>query len=110
MPGRWIGQPLPRFEDLRLVRGAGRYTDDVSLPNQAYAAFVRSPHPHARIISIDTHQAASAPGVLAVLTGADYLRDGGRGIAHSPLPADAIEYTRPAFTGLNEAHMPLAVE
>ena len=45
---------MPRFEDLRLVRGAGHYTDDISVPGQAYAAFVRSPHAHALIRRIDT--------------------------------------------------------
>ncbi len=67
-----IGKPLPRKEDPRLLTGRGRYSDDVSLPGQAYAVFVRSPHAHARIRSIDTGAAARAmPGVLAVLTGAD---------------------------------------
>ncbi len=66
-----IGQPLRRKEDLRLLTGRGRYSDDVSLPGQAYAAILRSPHAHARIRSIDTAAARAMPGVLAVLTGAD---------------------------------------
>ena len=45
---------MPRFEDLRLVRGAGRYSDDISMPGQAIAVFVRSPHAHAKIKRIDT--------------------------------------------------------
>ena len=49
----YIGRPLPRFEDRRLVAGRGRFTDDLNLNGQAYAAFVRSPHPHARIEAID---------------------------------------------------------
>src|SRR6516165_8851514 len=60
-----IGRPLPRFEDRRLVAGRGRFTDDVAFDGQAYAAFVRSPHPHARIRSIDTGAAAKLPGVVA---------------------------------------------
>ncbi|MEK7444546.1 MAG: xanthine dehydrogenase family protein molybdopterin-binding subunit, partial [candidate division NC10 bacterium] len=71
-----IGQGIRRFEDLRLLRGQGRYHNDVNLPGQAHAVLVRSPHAHARIRSIDTSAALRAPGVLAVLTGADVARDG----------------------------------
>ena len=67
-----IGQPVRRREDLRLVRGGGRYTADENLPGQVYAVMVRSPHAHARIRSIATDDAKAAPGVLAVLTGADF--------------------------------------
>jgi len=81
-----IGQPLTRKEDLRLLRGAGRYSDDVSLPGQAYAAILRSPHAHARIRSIDSAAARAMPGVLAVLTGADVEADGLTDIPHTPLP------------------------
>src|SRR5438105_5393839 len=66
-----IGQSIKRKEDARFLTGAGTYTDDVTLPGQTYAVFVRSPHAHARIRSIDTAQAKAAPGVVAVLTGAD---------------------------------------
>ena len=65
--GPFIGRPMPRFEDLRLVRGAGNYTDDISVPEQAYAVFVRTPHAHARVVSIDVSAARARPGVLAVL-------------------------------------------
>ena len=57
----WAGQSLPRFEDLRLLSGAGRYTDDINLPGQAYAAFLRSPHAHARIIRTDAARALETP-------------------------------------------------
>jgi aerobic carbon-monoxide dehydrogenase large subunit len=70
-----IGQPVTRFEDQRLLRGEGRFQNDVTLPGQAYAVIVRSIHAHARIRSIDTSAALSAPGVLAVFTGADLARD-----------------------------------
>lgn len=70
-----IGQPVPRKEDLRLVTGNGRYTDDLHLDGQAYAIMVRSPHAHAIIRSIDTAQALVVPGVLAVLTGQEFLQD-----------------------------------
>ncbi|UYN93216.1 MAG: xanthine dehydrogenase family protein molybdopterin-binding subunit [Enhydrobacter sp.] len=71
-----IGQPVLRFEDPRLLRGQGRFINDVNLPGQAHAVFVRSPHAHARIRSIDTAEAARAPGVLAVYTGHDVTADG----------------------------------
>ena len=74
--GTGIGQPVRRREDFRLLRGAGRYSDDVTLPGQAYAVMVRSPHAHALIRGIDTVAANGAPGVLAVLTAADVLADG----------------------------------
>jgi carbon-monoxide dehydrogenase large subunit len=66
-----IGQPVPRTEDPHLVRGEGRYTDDVNLPGQAYAAIVRSRHAHGVIRSIDLEPARSLPGVLGAYTAAD---------------------------------------
>ena len=71
-----IGQPVLRFEDPRLLRGQGRYINDVNLHGQAYAIFVRSPHAHANIRSIDVEEAKKAPGVLAVYTGHDVVADG----------------------------------
>jgi aerobic carbon-monoxide dehydrogenase large subunit len=71
-----LGQPVARFEDPRLLRGGGRYVDDVVLPRMAYGHVLRSPHAHARILKIDTRAAKSAPGVLAVLTGADWKASG----------------------------------
>ena len=82
-----IGQPLRRKEDLRLVTGGGRYSDDVSLPGQAYAYVLRSPHAHARIRGIDTAAARAMPGVLAVLTGADVVADGLKEVPHTPIPS-----------------------
>ena len=72
-----IGQPVTRKEDPTLVRGEGRYTDDINLPNQAYAVMVRSSEAHGIIRSIDTETASGMPGVLAVLTGADLKAYGG---------------------------------
>ena len=71
-----IGQAVSRFEDPRLLRGGGRYVDDVILPNMAYGFVLRSPHAHARIRSIDTSAAKAAPGVLAVFTGEDWTASG----------------------------------
>jgi aerobic carbon-monoxide dehydrogenase large subunit len=66
-----VGQGVSRFEDPRLVRGGGRYVDDIKLPGMAHAVVLRSPHAHAKIKSIDVAAAKVAPGVLAVLTAAD---------------------------------------
>jgi carbon-monoxide dehydrogenase large subunit len=95
------------LEDPRLLRGQGQFTDDVSLPGQVFAAFVRAPHAHARIVRVQT----AAHGALAVWTAADYLADGCVGIRHGPVPADALDVERPAFsTALDEPHWPLALE
>src|SRR3984893_7044623 len=114
--GPFIGRPLPRFEDLRFVRGAGRFTDDIALPGQAYAVFVRSPHAHARLVRVDAQAARDRPGVLAILTGDDYAADGHVGIPQAPMPADAVDHRQPAFVAkppraiLNVPQLPLAVE
>jgi aerobic carbon-monoxide dehydrogenase large subunit len=85
-PYRFIGKPLPRKEDERLVTGKGRFTDDFNLDGQAYAAMVRSPYPHARIVAIDVAAAKSMPGVLGVFTGADCAAEGLAPIPHDPVP------------------------
>ncbi len=69
-----IGQAVRRKEDVRFITGRGSYTDDSSRPGQVHAVFLRSPHAHARIKSIDSAAARAAPGVLAVYTGADVAR------------------------------------
>ena len=71
-----FGKPVLRQEDARLLAGGGCYSDDVNLPGQAYACFVRSPHANARIGRIDTAAARAIPGVIAVLTGEDAATDG----------------------------------
>src|ERR1700731_2413487 len=73
-----LGQPVPRFEDPRLLRGGGRYVDDMVLPRMVFGHVLRSPHAHARIRRIDARAAKAAPGVLAVLTGADWVAYGWR--------------------------------
>jgi carbon-monoxide dehydrogenase large subunit len=85
-PFRFIGQPLPRNEDARLLTGRGQFTDDFSFPDQAYAAMVRSPYAHARIVGIDHSTARTMPGVLGVFTGADCVADSLGAIPHDPLP------------------------
>ncbi len=84
-----IGQPVSRLEDPRLLKGLGRYIDDLNLPGQAYAFILRSPYAHARIRSIETGAAAAMPGVLGVLTGADCEADG---LGH--LPCDQKRFRR----------------
>ena len=71
-----IGKSVPRKEDNRFITGKGRYTDDIKQAGQSHAYFVRSPHAHADVVSIDVEEALSAPGVIAVLTGADVTADG----------------------------------
>jgi carbon-monoxide dehydrogenase large subunit len=70
-----IGASVRRKEDQRFITGKGHYTDDINRPGQTYAYFLRSPHAHAKIKSIDTKAAAAAPGVVAVLTGVELATD-----------------------------------
>ena len=72
-----IGQSVKRKEDVRFLTGAGQYTDDITLPRQTYAVFVRSPHAHAKVRKVDTSRAKAAPGVVGVFTGADLEGVGG---------------------------------
>ncbi|HJU18819.1 MAG TPA: xanthine dehydrogenase family protein molybdopterin-binding subunit [Stellaceae bacterium] len=71
-----IGQPVTRVEDPRFLTGRGCFVADIERSRQAYAVFLFSPHAHARIRKVDTAEAAAMPDVLAVLTGADWARDG----------------------------------
>ncbi|MFZ0650392.1 MAG: hypothetical protein WAZ97_05835, partial [Pseudolabrys sp.] len=73
---RFIGQPIPRTEDARLLIGRGQFSDDFDFPGQTYAAMVRSPHAHARIVRVDTAAAKKMPGVIGVFTGSDCFADG----------------------------------
>src|SRR5581483_3327183 len=84
MTERGIGAELRRLEDARLLTGRGCYSDDFTLPDQARSHVLRSPHAHARIVSIDTARAAKMPGVLLILTGADVLADGLKPVPHIP--------------------------
>ena len=99
-----IGQPVPRSEDPVLLRGEGRYSDDVSLPGQAYAVMVRSHHAHGVIQGIDT-AARSMPGVLAIYTAAD-LAAGGIG----PLPPRQVMNNRDGTPMLSPVRYALATD
>jgi aerobic carbon-monoxide dehydrogenase large subunit len=100
-----IGQPVPRSEDPVLLRGEGHYSDDVSLPGQAYAVMVRSHHAHGLIRQIDTAEARAMPGVLAIYTAAD-LATGGVG----PLPARQVMNNRDGKPMLTPTHYALATD
>ena len=80
MSNTGIGQPVRRVEDFRFITGAGQYTDDINRPGQTCAVFVRSPHAHATIRSIDVATAAKAPGVLGIFTGKELAADKIRGL------------------------------
>ncbi len=69
--GKYIGKSIKRREDARFLKGAGKYTDDIKLPNMTHSAFVRSPYAHAKVLRIDTSAAANAEGVVAIFTGQD---------------------------------------
>ncbi len=108
-----FGKPVRRVEDARLVTGRGTFSDDVNLPGQAYAAFVRSPHAHARIVRIDGAAALKIPGVIAVLTGADAAADGLRPIPHIPVPTNPHELTlrnRDGSAPFIDPHRPLPAD
>src|SRR3989304_7878188 len=81
--GSYIGRPMRRVEDQRLLQGRGRYVDDFNPPGCLSVAFLRSPYAHARITALRVGAARSAPGVVAVFTGAD--------VAHlGPMPVNRI--------------------
>jgi aerobic carbon-monoxide dehydrogenase large subunit len=107
-----IGQPVRRKEDRRLLTGRGRYGDDLVLPRMVHAAFVRSPHAHARIRSVDKAAALAVPGALAILSGADYVADGLKPIPHNAAlmgPPDLVVRLRGRDL-ITTPHWPLPVE
>jgi aerobic carbon-monoxide dehydrogenase large subunit len=108
-----IGQAVRRKEDLRLLTGAGRYSDDVNMPGQVFAYMVRSPHAHARICAVETTRALALPGVIAVLTGKDVAADGLLPIPHStPLasPPDILLMNRDGSPHPVTPHAPLPAD
>ncbi len=102
---RVIGQARPRKEDRRLLIGAGRYTDDIEAPSALHACFVRSPHAHARVLSIDAQAAREMPGVVAVVTGRDMAAWTTRHRMAPPIPGllpvemDSLPIDRVRFHG-----------
>src|SRR5436309_64115 len=99
---RLFGKSIKRREDPRFITGRGNYTDDLKLPGMTYAAFVRSPHAHAKIRKIDVAKAKAPPGVVAIFTGKDlpgvhslpggWLRPGLKVPPHPPLAVDTVRY------------------
>ena len=108
-----VGQSVRRHEDARLLTGQGRFGDDLSLPGQAVAWVLRSPHAHAEIAAIETAAAAAAPGIVAVLTAAEYLADGNRAMPHAPAARSPPDIALANTDGSSIAvpdQMPLAVD
>ena len=108
-----IGEARTRTEDERLLIGQGAFANDLKPDNSLYAAIVRSPYAHARILSVDKSQAAAVPGVVAVLTGADVNADGLAPIPHDPNwtgPPDAELRLPPRFEVYCTEHSVLAVD
>src|SRR5215471_7438188 len=70
-PGPYVGQPLRRREDFRLLTGKGRYVDDIKVPGMLHLALLRSPHAHARVTRVELMAARAAAGVRVALSGAD---------------------------------------
>ena len=104
---RLLGRDIPRQEDPRLIRGAGRFVDDIALPGMLHAAFVRSPHAHAAITSIDTSAASALPGVIAVHTLDDLaprLADT-RLVVAMPSPSYRLELHRPVLARNEVVHV-----
>src|SRR3569623_3195047 len=73
-PNSYIGRSVPRPNLSRLTQGRGQYVSDIVLPRMAHVAYVRSPHAHARIVKIDKAAAEKAPGVIAIVTGAELAK------------------------------------
>src|SRR6266481_3275673 len=99
---KWVGQALPRKEEDRLLRGLGKFADDIKLRDMAYLRFVRSPYAHAEIVSVDTSAAEKTTGVICVLTGAEIAAqtqpfieiapDAGGKIRDFPLAVSKVRY------------------
>jgi len=100
-----VGERMKRVEDGRFLTGRGSYTDDISKPGQTYAVFVRSPHAHAKIKSVDTQPALAVDGVVAVYTGADMAADSVGG-----LPCGWQVIGKSGVPMLEPPHPPLAVD
>lgn len=99
MPNKYVGKPIKRTEDPRLIKGLAHYVDDIRLPDTLHVAFVRSVYAHARITSIDTSAAAAAAGVVAVYTGADIAERIGPVPCAGALPGLKVPDQRVLATG-----------
>ncbi|MCC2097256.1 MAG: xanthine dehydrogenase family protein, partial [Hyphomicrobiales bacterium] len=100
--GPWIGKPLPRIEDERLLQGQGKFTDDIVPKKLAHMLILRAQRAHANIRSIDTARAAAMPGVVCILTGADYKADGFNSLPLEPNPASMFDVAAKVFNEQGE--------
>ncbi len=100
-----IGKSVKRREDLRFITGRGRYTDDINRPNQAFAVFLRSPYPRARIVSVDPSGANEIEGIIGVFTGKDLAAD-----KLGDLPCGWLVKSKDGSDMKVGPHPPLAVE
>ncbi|MGB7584992.1 MAG: xanthine dehydrogenase family protein molybdopterin-binding subunit [Terriglobales bacterium] len=105
----WVGQALPRKEENRLLRGRGRFSDDVKLREMLYLRFIRSPYAHAKIVSVDTSTAEKLPGVACVLTGAEIVSQTQPFIEIGPDPFARIKDYPLAATKVRYQGEPVAV-
>ena len=105
--GGYIGAPIPRREDARLLTGRGTFVDDLPMPGVAHAAMVRSPYAHARGRGVDTAAALALPGVLAVVTAADVadIQKPWPARMPSPVPTSCFEQS-PTTAALTSSTMP----
>ena len=90
-PTQWVGQPLKRKEDPRLITGLGKFVDDVKLPGLAYASILRSPYANALIKRIDVTKAEKAPGVICTLTGTEVAKITDPFLQISSAPANKVK-------------------
>ena len=96
---RKIGDSVHRKEDDRYIQGRGAYSDDINKPGQYHAVFVRSPYAHGDIIGVDVEAASRAPGVVAALTGQDYVDDRMGPIVHRAIEGSPVDFRQPNFGG-----------
>src|SRR3546814_17168104 len=107
-----IGQPVRRKEDQRFLTGKGRYVDDIQMDGMAHAVVLRSPYAHARITGVDTAAAQDVPGVLLILTGADWAAENLGGIPPRPpvQNKDGSPPANPVRPGLCTDPVPFAAD
>ena len=94
---RIVGKPLPRVDAVAKVTGATAYADDIELPGTLYCKLLRSHHPHARVLSVDTSSASSMTGVAAVITGQDLPTK--YGIMPTSQDERALEHEKVRYVG-----------
>ncbi|MFQ5625668.1 MAG: xanthine dehydrogenase family protein molybdopterin-binding subunit, partial [Methyloligellaceae bacterium] len=92
-----IGQPVRRKEDVRFLTGKGTYIDDIARENLAHAVVLRSPHAHAKILALDTSEAETMPGVLAIISAKDWVAED-----FQPMPTKSVVNTKIDGTPLNQ--------